>query len=144
MSFALSLLLVGQLASGDLHLPTGAPRPEQIQYRTERDGNLTGTGGNEGRGYYVRNENDGRITNYSGTGRNFGRGYYADHSAGRYTDYSGTGENTGRGYRVRDGVADGTGQNSGGGWVRNPDGTWYGTGSNSGRKCEAGDSPISC
>uniref|UniRef100_UPI001953EEC0 hypothetical protein n=1 Tax=Streptococcus pneumoniae TaxID=1313 RepID=UPI001953EEC0 len=77
----------------------------------ERDGNLTGTGANEGRGYDVRNENDGRTTSYSGNGRNFGRGYYADHSSGRYTDYSGTGENTGRGYRVRDGVADGTGQN---------------------------------
>jgi hypothetical protein len=145
VSFVAPLLLAAHLASSGLSLPTSEARLEPVQYRVERNGNLTGTGDNFGRGYRVERGNSGRSTTYSGTGRNFGSGYRADQSSGgRSTTYRGTGQNFGSGYRQEGNRITGTGNNFGAGWERSSDGSWRGTGRNWGRKCGAGSSPVGC
>lgn len=138
MSLALSLLIVGQIATAGLAPPSHVVEP--VQYTTNRYGNLQGEGRDFGRGYDVQRSRRSRTTTYQGTGRNFGGGYEV-----RGNRVTGTGARFGSGHDVSRGRITGTGSNFGAGWERNRNGQWVGTGRNFGRTCSGSSNPaVAC
>jgi hypothetical protein len=143
LNIALSLMLATQLASNGLSAPYTEQQLERVQYREEKNGDLTGTGQNFQNGYRHAPINS-TTTDYDGLGQNYQRGFRAERLPDGRIEYRGQQYNADRGYMQRGNEVEGTGANAGGGWVRETDGTWRGTGKNAGLRCDSGSVPIGC